>query len=329
MSNNPTQLFLWYGDNDYEISQQVMSWRTVFEKKYTGLNISIFDLKESKAVVKLLPDLKNALQVNSLFGSNKFIILKNFLGEKLNKEIEELLLRSIGKSTEGFFVVFSEEKDPKKTNKVYKKLLELKKTGQVEIKKFDLPKGSELVKWIIEKAKSYNAVLSPEVINLLAAMIGNDLWQLDLEICKLSNYKKDEKITTEDVNLLVKGKYNDDIFQLMDAISDKDKNKVLKLVRDQLDSGASDMYLLSMLIRQFRIFLMAKDLTHDGNVPPDVVARELSIHPYVAKKSLYYLRHFELTDLKRIYGKLLDFEVKMKTKSLKFELIFDLFLAEL
>ncbi|MBT4722833.1 hypothetical protein HOB30_03670, partial [Candidatus Falkowbacteria bacterium] len=170
MSTTSKQVFLWHGDNDYEISQQVKNWRTVFEKKYTGLNISFFDLKENKSVPKLLPDLKNALQVNSLFGSNKFIILKNFLGEKLNKEIEELLLCSIEKSTEGFFVVFSEEKDPKKTNKVYKKLVQLKKDGQVEIKKFDLPKGSELVRWIIEKAKSYDAVLSPEVINLLAAM---------------------------------------------------------------------------------------------------------------------------------------------------------------
>jgi DNA polymerase III subunit delta len=329
MSENKKQLFLWHGENDYEISRQVKGWLGVFEEKYLGINISIFDMKDSRSVVKLLPDLKNALQVNSLFGSNKFVVLKNFLVDGVSEEIRELLLNSIKELSEGFFVVFVEAKEPRKTGKIYKQIIKYDKKKVAEIKKYDLPKGNDLIKWIIEKAKEYEVVLSPEVVNLLSAMIGNDLWQLDIEICKLANYKRDEKITTEDVNLLVKGKYNDDIFQLMDAISDKDKEKILRLTKDQLNSGASDMYLLSMLIRQFRIFLQIKELTKDGDIPPVVIAKEIGIHPYVAKKSVYYLRHFTLGELRSIYKKLFEFEIKMKTGRGAFELMFDLLVAEL
>ncbi|NQT49816.1 DNA polymerase III subunit delta, partial [Candidatus Kuenenbacteria bacterium] len=171
--------------------------------------------------------------------------------------------------------------------------------------------------------------LSPEAVNLLAAMIGSDLWQLDREIHKLANYKKGEKVTTEDINLMVKGKYNDDIFQLMDAISDRDKKRILELFQDQLESGASELYLLTMLIRQFRIFWQIKELVDTQSMSSDLVARELKMHPYVAKKSMYYIKNFELDQLRKIYQRLLDFEIKIKTKSIKFEVLFDLLVAEL
>jgi len=328
------QIFLWFGDNDYEIQQQVKTWVSAFEKKHNAINISIFDFNESHSSNSLISDLKNALQVDSLFGSNKFIILKNFLAEKKNKkklpnEISDLIIKTLSNVSDNFFIVLIEEKEPLKSNKIYKEIQKQVKSGIALSKKYELPKGAMLVKWIISKAKNYNIVLSPEVVNLLCAMIGPDLWQLDLEICKLANYKKDEKVTTEDVNLMVKGKYNDDIFQLMDAISDKDKPKIIQLMQQQLQSGANEMYLLTMLIRQFRIFLQVKELINTQSLTAQQVAKELGIHPYVAKKTLYYLRHFELDELKKIYGKMLDFDIKIKTKGIKFELLFDLLVAEL
>ena len=329
MTDTKKQIFLWFGDNNYEISQQTSFWADSFAKKYSDLNITKFDSTEIKNNSKFIGDLKNTLQVDSLFGANKFIVLKGFLSAKLSKEIEEVILHSLEKISESFFVIFQEEKAPKKTNKIYKLLAKIEKTGTTEIKEYICPKGSALIKWVIAKAKKYEVTLTPEVVNLLIAMVGNDLWQLDIEINKLANYKKDEKVTTEDINLLVKGKYNDDIFQLMDAISDKDKSKILKLMQDQLDSGANDMYLLTMLIRQFRIFLQVKELMEQGQTNQVMMAKDLSLHPYVVKKTTYYLRHFTFEELKKLYKKLLDFEISMKTKSIKFELLFSLLVAEL
>ena len=89
MAKTKKQIFLWFGDNDYEISQQTKKWVNAFEKKYSNLNITKFDFIENKGNKNFIIDLKNALQVDSLFGANKFIILKDFLEAKLNIEIEK------------------------------------------------------------------------------------------------------------------------------------------------------------------------------------------------------------------------------------------------
>ena len=115
----------------------------------------------------------------------------------------------------------------------------------------------------------------------------------------------------------------------MSSITQQKLVQFLRLTKDQLNSGASDMYLLSMLIRQFRIFLQIKELTRGGEMPPAIIAKEIRVHPYVAKKSVYYLRHFSIEELRSIYKKLFEFEIKMKTGRGSFELMFDLFVSEL
>ena len=331
MIANKPKIFFWYGENDYEIQQKIKNWIEIFEKKYSALNISNFDLAENSSQKQFYNDLKNSIQVDSLFGLNKLIILKNFLSTKTksNQEIIDLIIGTLQKVSDNFCLIFVEQGVPDKRTILYKNLFKPSKEKKVEIKEFKLPEGKALITWIVAQAKKENVIISPESINLLSALVGNDLWQLDLEIQKLINYKKNEKITTEDINLLVKGKYNDDIFQLMDAISNKDKTKALKLFQDQLDSGANEIYLLTMLIRQFRIFWQIAELNQTKSLTPDQVASELKIHPYVIKKSSYYLRHFTLEQIKQIYKKLLTFEIKLKTTGQKFELMFDLLIADL
>jgi DNA polymerase III subunit delta len=329
MADPNKQIFLWYGENDYEVFQQISRWSDLFVKKYSGLNITSFDLSLPGSKDQLQKDVKNALQVNSLFGSNKLIIFKNFLTKKMNKELQVLILETLDKLTDGFFVVFSQKEKPDARGKMWKELQKLSKKGLAEVKEYTLLQGSELTRWISSKAVLEQAKFEPGAIDLLVASVGNDLWQLDVEVKKLANYKKDEPITKKDVSLLVKGKYNDDIFQLMDSISEKNKKKALKLFNDQIDSGANEIYLLTMLIRQFRIFWQVKELMESGACPPDQVARELGIHPFVARKSVQHVERFKLKEIKDIYTKLLEMEIKMKTSQVNFEVLFGLLVAKL
>ena len=325
------QIYLWYGDNDFEIHEQLNTWLSAFEKKYTGFNILRFTAEDAKNKNKFLVELKNALQVDSLFGSNKLIIFHDFLvkEKRFDAEAEKLVLSALEKISDSFFVVFIQNTKPAKESTVYSKIKEMIKAGKVESKEFVFPRGAELTNWINKRAKSHQAILSSDCVSLLVANVGNDLWQIDTELSKLANYKKGEQIKAEDINLLVKGKYNDDIFQLMDAISAKDKKKTLKLFQDQLNNGANELYLLSMLTRQFRIFLLIKDLLQNRPIPSDAVAKELEIHPYVAKKSMAYLKNFTFEQLRNIYKKIFEFEILMKTRSVGLEVLFDMMVAEL
>ncbi len=331
MSDETQQLFLWYGENDFDIFQKMHYWRNAFEKKYGNINIFSFDLSQAGTKDKFNNDLKNALQVNSLFGSNKLVVLRNFLqnNAKLDEEIYNLIAQSIEKLAEGFFVIFYQTDKPDKRSKLYKKIVALQKKSLAEVKEFTLPKSNQLIAWINKKCLEYKVKIEAQAVNLLAVIVENDLWQLDREIQKLANYKPNEIIKVEDVNLLVKGKYNDDIFQLMDAISEKNKKRALKLIQDQLDSGANEIYLLTMLIRQFRIFWQIKSVLKSGHLSPDEIAVELKIHPYVVRKTMSQLSNYSLEKIKDIYKKLLEIDIKIKTSNVKFELLFDIIIAEL
>jgi len=329
MAETIKQIFFWYGANDYEVYEQLQRWTQVFVKKYSGLNISKFDYQDKGNKDELLKDIKNALQVNSLFGNNKLVVLKNFLDIKLNKEIQDLLIDSMGKVKEGFFVVFIEVDKPDARGKLFKELKSLEKKSLVEIKEYVLPRNQDLVAWVKKKAQGEKAVFNQKALDLLIAMVGNDLWQLDTEIRKLAAYKKGAEITSEDVELLVKGKFNDDIFQLMDAIGTKNRAKALKLFQDQIDSGANDVYLLTMLERQFRINLQIKEALNERSLLANQLASELGMHPFVVQKTMQQCQNFSLPQLKEIYKNLLDFEIKLKTTKINFELLFDLMIVGL
>lgn len=330
MAEASKQIFLWFGDNDYEIAEKLKGWVKVFEKKYSNLNIIVFDFEEAKSKQTFLVEIKNALQVDSLFGINKLIVLKNFLSKKskVTQEMAELIISALDKLSANFFVVFVEKEKPDAKSSLLKKIQSLEKSGQAEISEFIRPRQSELGKWIVAQAKKNNVEISPGAVNLMIVSVGNDLWQLALEMVKLANYKVG-RIEEADVKLLVRGKYNDDIFALMDAISEKNKAKALKLFRDQLDGGANEMYLLTMLVRQFRILWQVKEALNKRALTSDALARELKIHPYVAKRSMIFAKNFSLEQLKALYGKLLEFDIKIKTSNTSFELLFDLLIARI
>lgn len=325
-----SQIFLWHGENDYEIREKVNAWTVLFEKKHTGLNIIVLDAKSISSDT-LFSELKNALQVDSLFGANKLIILKNFLiaKSKLPDEIKDLIINSFEKLSPTFFIVFTQSEALEKVGRLYKKIAVLQKERKAETKEFALPKGSGLNRWVAGRAKKAGASFSPDAASALIGLVGGDLWQLDAEIEKLANYKKGGAIKTEDVNLLVKGKYNEDIFQLMDAISAKDKKTALKLFNDQMESGAAELYLFTMLVRQFRLLWQVKECVKDNNADPDQISRAIGMHPFVARKTLQYSGRFTVDQIQKIYRELLEMEITMKTKSVGFEVLFDSFISRI
>ena len=50
------QIYLWYGENDFEIHEKVMVWTRQFEKKHGRLNFFVFDLREAGAKEKIAVD---------------------------------------------------------------------------------------------------------------------------------------------------------------------------------------------------------------------------------------------------------------------------------
>ncbi|MFA6537442.1 MAG: DNA polymerase III subunit delta [Patescibacteria group bacterium] len=331
MSETIKQIYLWYGDNDFEIMEKVANWKDAFAKKHGDFNVDSIDFGGGESKDRLTLAVKNALTVNTLFGSNKLVVIRDFFTDlkKNPEDAVKIITNSFESLPKDFFVIFFQTSKPLASSVIFKKIKKAEQSGLAEIKEFVAPKIFEMEKWIDERSKKHGACFSIGAKKELVLSLGNDLWAVEQEVCKLANYKNGQTIEAKDVREMVKGKYNGDIFEFMDAISSKNKKKAFQLFADQLNSGANEFYLLTMLVRQFRIIWQVAEAMGMGNSSADDIAREYKIHPYVVKKNLVFAKSFPLTQLKKIYRSLLDFEIKMKTTSIDFELLIDLLLVEL
>lgn len=344
MADAKKQIFLWHGDNDFAIHEQIRFWIDAFSKKHGALNITKFDALEMAAGKDdLSRQIKNALQVDSLFGMNKLVVFEDFLPaslpakqakiarkkSKIDEEILQQIIDSFGKLSETFFIVFAQTQSFAATSAIFKALQKLEKIGSVEMCEFSLPKGRDLTNWVVQRVKKINCAIKNDAAEYLCAIVGADLWQLVNEIAKLVSYCAGREIKKEDVQLLTKAGGSETIFKLLDAISIRDRRAAAQLFEQQLADGAEEMYLFFMIAKQARQLLEAKLMIEkDPRITADILSKQMKLHPFVAKKTLQQAQNFDLLKLKELYSKLASIDRDLKTKNISFELSFEILLGE-
>jgi len=312
-----------YGPDTYRSRQKLNEIVEHYKKIHkSGLDLKLLDLKE-----KDFQDFKNEAQIASMFSEKKLLVLKNAFEnfdfkEKISAEIEKF-----AKSEE--VILFYEEEIKK--DKFFQTLKKFS-----EYQEFQLLDGERLKNWVKKEFKKYQAKIDSAVLEKLIEFVGNDLWQMANEIKKLVAYKTGHnQITTvtklcpeierEDVELLVKSKIETDIFKTIDAIAAKNKKRALKLLKAHLEKGDSPLYLLSMINFQFRNLLIIKDLIEKNLSPYSFT----NLHPYVIKKSISLLGKFSFSELKKIYQKIFEVDLDIKTGKIEPEMALDLLITEI
>ncbi len=142
--------------------------------------------------------------------------------------------------------------------------------------------------------------------------VGADLRALDNEIEKLMAYRNGGVIRREHVRLLVAQVQEQSIFELVDAIGQRKTALAIELLHDQLRHNAEPLYLLAMIVRQFRLLLQVRDLAARG-VSVDQIREQLKLHPFVVKKVFDQARNFSVEQLEAIYRQLLETDIAIKT----------------
>jgi len=182
--------------------------------------------------------------------------------------------------------------------------------------------------WVRSEAKKRGADLKSQVAFGLTSLFGGDLWTLNNELNKLINFKRAQKaellegglveIGEDDVKELSRGRADANIFAFIDALSNKNKPLALELMENEIESGAVDIYLIFMIIRQFRILLQVKEMQDNGDSSKKIISN-LKLHPFVLKKAEAQARRFELEDLKKIFSELVLMDRGFKTGKTDFK----------
>jgi DNA polymerase-3 subunit delta len=199
-----------------------------------------------------------------------------------------------------------------------------------DIRLFALPalKGGELARWIERRAQGKGARLKPGVADELATCIGPDLRRIDNELEKLALYAGGRAITHEDVRRLVPYAQEASIFAMVDALALRQTAQALRLLTQLHHEGAHPLYLLTMIVRQYRILLQVKDLMEQG-LGQEAIAGRLGLHPFPTGKAMTQAQRYRREQLLSIYDRLLATDVAIKTGQMEPLLALNLLVVEL
>lgn len=308
-------LFFYYGNNSYLAQQKIQAITEKFKSQIdqAGQNVEHLDGENMTD-----EDFFRSVSVMGFLADKKLIIIKNIFDNKKLSSWQDALIDYLKKqkdTTEENYIIFFQPGSVDARTKLYKTLSKIKFSEEFK----DLS-AKQLMTWVKKQAKKFDKEITNQATDLLINYVGNDLWQLSNEIAKLANYSKNE-ITDTDVREVVQAKTDESIFSLVDALGQKDKAQALKLIEEKIDKGVNHQYILTMIIRQFRMIIKAKALENKISSPGHLSSM-LKIHPLVASKTLAQSKIYTMDQLKAIYSKLLYLDEKFKSTQNQEKILF-------
>jgi DNA polymerase-3 subunit delta len=208
------------------------------------------------------------------------------------------------------------------------RLLKLAAKCQAKVKAFPQLKGHELNRWIEQRAQEMGLGIEPAAVRELGTYVGNNLRLLALELEKLAAYAGETNLVTlASVRELVSYVREENIFDLVDSLGQRDGVKAIGLLQHLLDEGKEPLYLFAMMTRQFRLIIQTKVLMQK-RAPRSEIMKALGIrHRFIVDKMLRQARNFSLPQLKSLYRELQRIDVRIKTGRVDANLALEVFVA--
>ena len=197
-----------------------------------------------------------------------------------------------------------------------------------QVHEFRLPSVREMPGWVRQRADRLGAAIEPSAISALVDAIGNDTRLIDMELQKLALYRSDGMIRRQDVEAMVSYVREANIFAAVDATLEGRAGIALRLVHQLLDAGRPPTYLITMLARQMRFLIVAKDMKARG-FQQDEIGRKLAISGYPLTKTMQQEGRFDAVRLVEIHRRLIEADLSIKTGAADEEMALDALIVAL
>ena len=294
-------LYFIESDNNALISLKINEILKKSNKTFDIINYDMEEVNVSDAIIDL--------DTYSLWQEKKIVHVKNanFLGtvkSEINHDIE-LLTKYLNNPNPNNILFISCIKADNKKNivKLIKKVCNI-----IDI-------SVDIKDYIKRECKDYK--ISMDTINYLIDIIGNDFSRIKNETNKLLELCYEKKVIEKnDIDLICIKNVDTNIFELIDAIINKDKKKSLTIYNNMINYGEETFKILIALANQIRLIYQVKVLSYlkDDEIidllklknPKQVVALRYKINKYSEKDLLDYLYRLSILDEELKTGKAID-----------------------
>jgi DNA polymerase-3 subunit delta len=330
-------VYFFYGAEPFLLGQKVNKEIERYRAKHkSGMNFGRFDFAQEGG----FENLKNFISVYSMFLEKKLAIIENLFDASpviQEKFVQYLEAGNLAKDEEGFLIIvqelrLNEEKKAKEkyvlknfSRELFKKLT----SKTINSEEFNSLSGVRLEAWIKNEVAAQGAKIELPAIKKLAAAVGSDLWQMTNEINKLTAFSGQKAvIKDQDIDNLVKARIESDVFKTIDALAARQKVAAFKFLYRNLTQGESEISLLGMLAYQFRNLVLVKSQLEQG-VPFYGLQNKLKMHPFVLRKTFEQSKNFSYAALKKIYERLAEIDLAIKSGQVEPRAALDLVVAEI
>ena len=301
-------IFFFYGPDAFRARQKIDEIKDKFHQQIDPAGHNVHYLNDQDFQLEKFFNLVNN---QGFLAAKKLIIIKDLWQVPDFKTYEPAILawlqRQKNSRDENYLIIWQTGQLPA-ASQLAKKLKSLQYAQA-----FEQLTDRQLQTWLQYQAKQLGVSLTGEALNLLQALVGQDTWQLYLELHKLA-HQGQTTISLDQVRQSVTAKTSDSIFQLIDACASHNKKLAHSLINEQLANGVEPLYLLAMIIRQFRLIIKAKDLLQRAK-NSYALSASLKLPPFVAKKLLAQAQTYSPAELRRIYALLSDLDWWLKNSS--------------
>ncbi len=200
--------------------------------------------------------------------------------------------------------------------------------GRVKMLDVRQPSLKEMPGWIQKTALDRGGRFEPAAAETLADMVGMDTTLANHEIEKLLTYVDLKRpVEVGDVKKLTASGMLSNVFELVDAVSERDAGTAVRHMEGLLEQGDPSS-LFFMIVRQFRLLLQAREILDEGGQVSNI-QQELNQPAFVANKLVRQAKRFSIKEIEEIYHKLIILDEDMKTSRITPVLGINLLVAEI
>ncbi len=178
---------------------------------------------------------------------------------------------------------------------------------------FSTQDEATLKRWIAGLLSREGKRISENTLQLFLLKTGTDMENIQMELEKLICYCLDrDTVTSEDVEAVCTNRTANRIFDMVNAIADRQSKKALNLYYDLIALREPPMRILFLIARQCNMLLQAKTMRQKG-FDNKAIGAQLGVPPFIAGKYVTQADRFRSSDLRRAVQQCVDTEEAVKT----------------
>ncbi len=220
-------------------------------------------------------------------------------------------------------LVFVEEEVDRR-NRLYKRVAKL---GHAAECTRQTPR--KLKDWALKGFSQAGKKITAATMDEFLRCTGDDMENIRQEIEKLIGYVGDrEVITTADVHTITTPQIKDRIFDMIDAVAEKDQARALTLYYDLAALREAPIKILVLIGRQFSRLLQLKELQEQGASRNEIAGR-FHWKTYTANRQLKQASRFSREELQECLALCVESDEAIKSGNLKDNLAVEMLILKL